>query len=62
MKKYAYKFVKMEKDFQLNMDKKIKAMEKEWNELGAQGWKFCTQVGDRAVFRKKYKDKDGEED
>ncbi|MDO4711843.1 MAG: hypothetical protein Q4A75_07665 [Peptostreptococcaceae bacterium] len=58
MKKYEHKFVKTDKGFHLNVDKKLQAMEKEWNELDTQNRRSCTRIDDAAIFLKKYKDKE----
>ncbi len=50
MKKYAYKFVKVKSKIGFDFDKKVSEMENEWNELGAQGWKFCTWANDVMIF------------
>lgn len=50
MKKYAYKFVKVKSKIGFDFDKKVSEMENEWNELGAQGWKFCTWANDVIIF------------
>lgn len=42
VKKYEYKFVVAKENLGLNFSKKVSHLEKKWNELGAEGWKFCT--------------------
>lgn len=50
MKKYAYKFVKVKSKIGFDFDKKVSEVENEWNELGVQGWKFCTWANDVMIF------------
>ena len=50
MKRYEYKFVKSKLKVGFDYDKKVADMEAEWNELGSQGWKFCTWANDVMVF------------
>lgn len=52
MKKYEYKFIKIKTKLGLNYDKKLAETENEWNQLGLQGWKFCTLVNGAVVFIK----------
>lgn len=52
MKKYEYKFIKIKTKLGLNYDKKLAETENEWNQLGLQGWKFCTWVNGAVVFIK----------
>lgn len=49
-KQYEYKFVKSKLKVGFDYDKKVADMEAEWNELGSQGWKFCTWANDVMVF------------
>lgn len=43
MKKYEYKFVKQEVKLGFVQNKKVEDVEKEWNELGKDGWRFCRE-------------------
>lgn len=52
MKKYEYKFVKTKFKTGFDYDRKVSEMEKEWNDLGSEGWKFCTWANDVMVFIK----------
>lgn len=47
---YEYKFVILPKKIGFNFEKKCKDLETEWNELGRQGWKFCTFGTGVAIF------------
>lgn len=49
MKKYEYKFIKAELKLGFDYSKKIAETEAESNELGKQGWRFCS-FGDGAVI------------
>ena len=50
MKKYEYKLVHFSTQFGFDFEKKMKTMEQQWNELGQQGWKYCTDGNDCTVF------------
>ncbi len=50
MKKYEYKFVKFDSESGFSYDKKVLALEKQWNELGEQGWKFCRDGNGFYIF------------
>lgn len=41
MKQYEYKVIRAKTKLGLDFDQKAADMEKEWNELGKDGWKFC---------------------
>lgn len=47
---YAYKFVSFPVKLGFDYAKKVHALEQQWNELGQQGWKFCTQGNGFIVF------------
>ncbi len=48
--KYEYKFVEFESKLGFNYDKKVIELEKQWNELGKQGWKFCKDGNGFTIF------------
>ena len=48
MKKYEYKFAQIEAKLGFNYALKIAQIEKQWNELGSQGWQFC-HAGDSVL-------------
>ena len=50
MKKYEYKFVEHENKLGFNYEKKVLELEKTWNELGEQGWKFCKDGNGFTIF------------
>jgi len=50
MKKYEYKFIKEGVKLGFDASKKIVEAEKEWNELGKQGWKFCKEGSGVMIF------------
>ncbi len=51
MKKYEYKFVKNSGiKLGFDYDKKVEDMEKEWNSLGENGWKFCRDGNGFTIF------------
>lgn len=50
MKKYEYRFVRTKARLGLDYDKKVSEAETQWNELGREGWRFCTWVDGAAVF------------
>ena len=41
MRKFEYKFVKISLKLGFDYDKKIRELERQWNELGEEGWQFC---------------------
>ena len=42
MTQYEYKVVRQKMKLGFDYDKKLDELEAEWNQLGAEGWKFCT--------------------
>ena len=50
MKKYEYKFVKQEVKLGFVQNKKVEDVEKEWNELGKDGWRFCREGTGVMIF------------
>lgn len=50
MKRYEYKFIKQEAKLGFAQQKKIEEAEKEWNDLGMQGWKFCKEGNGVIIF------------
>ena len=50
MKKYEYKFVRFPAQIGFDFEKKMKALEEQWNALGQEGWKFCKDGNDCVVF------------
>lgn len=50
MQKYEYKVVKSKVKIGFDYENKLLEMEKEWNELGKEGWKFCTWANDAIIF------------
>jgi hypothetical protein len=50
MKKYEYKFLVSKTKLGFDFEKKCASLEKEWNELGQQGWKFCSWGNGVAIF------------
>lgn len=49
IKRFEYKFVKKEQKLGFSINKKVEDAEKEWNELGRDGWKFCKE-GDGVII------------
>lgn len=47
--RFEYKFVKKELKLGFLINKKVEDAEKEWNELGRDGWKFCKE-GDGVII------------
>ena len=47
MKTYEYKFVETKTKLGLDFSKKVSDMERQWNEWGLEGWKFCTSHADK---------------
>lgn len=56
MTKYEYKFIKKISKIGFDTDKKIKDSEREWNELGKEGWKFCKEGNGVMIFIREYMD------
>ncbi len=50
MKQYEYKFVKFAIKPGFRYDEKVKQLERLWNELGKQGWRFCKDGYDFTIF------------
>lgn len=50
MKKYEYKMVESKGKIGLDFSKKVSDSEKRWNELGMEGWKFCTWGNGVVIF------------
>ena len=50
MKKYEYKIIEIKGKMGLDFSKKVEEMEKQWNELGMEGWKFCTWGNGVVIF------------
>lgn len=50
MKKYEYKFVKVGMKLGFDNNKKVEEAEKEWSDLGKQGWKFCKEGSGVIIF------------
>ena len=50
MKKYEYKFIEIKGKIGLDFSKKVSDSEKQWNELGMEGWKFCTWGNGVVIF------------
>lgn len=50
MKKYEYKFLEQRSKLGFDQSKKVEAAEKEWNELGAEGWRFCKEGSGVMIF------------
>lgn len=50
MEKYEYKFVVAKEKIGPDFSKKIFDLEKKWNELGAEGWKFRTWGNNGAMI------------
>ena len=50
LKKYEYKFVEVKGKIGLDFSKKVSDAEKQWNELGMEGWKFCTWGNGVMIF------------
>ncbi len=42
MKTYEYKFVVAKEKIGFDFSKKVSELEEVWNQLGREGWKFCT--------------------
>jgi len=54
MKKYGYKFLRQEAKLGFVQQKKIEDAEKEWNELGQQGWKFRKEGNGVIIFMREF--------
>ncbi len=50
MKTYEYKFVETKTKLGLDFSKKVSDMERQWNEWGLEGWKFCTWGNGVIIF------------
>ena len=50
MKQYEYKFVRTKSRLGFDYDRKLQEAEREWNNLGREGWKFCTWANDVTIF------------
>ncbi|MBF8982505.1 DUF4177 domain-containing protein [Lutibacter sp. B2] len=50
MKKIEYKIVVIKTKLGFNLEKKSKEFENELNELGQQGWRFCSWVNGGVLF------------
>lgn len=50
MKKYEYKFVQFPKEIGFDFKKKISESEKQWNQLGKEGWMFCKEGNGVIIF------------
>ena len=50
IKRFEYKFVKKELKLGVLINKKVEDAEKEWNELGRDGWKFCKEGAGVIIF------------
>jgi len=50
VKKYEYKFVNEKMKLGFDFNKKIEEAEQDWNKLGEQGWKFCSEGNGTIIF------------
>lgn len=50
MKKYEYKFMKFSSKLGFDFDNKCDELERQWNELGNQGWMFCKEGNGFIIF------------
>ena len=50
VKKYEYKFIEIETSLGLDWKKKMGETQERWDELGREGWQFCTRGGASLVF------------
>ena len=50
LEKYEYKFIESKGKIGLDFSKKVSDAEKQWNELGMGGWKFCTWGNGVMIF------------
>lgn len=50
MKKFEYKFAEIKTPLGLDWGKKIREMERQWNQLGQEGWQFCMSENGVLVF------------
>lgn len=54
MKKFEYKFVRISikenAKLGFSLDKKIEREEKQWNDLGREGWQFCKEGNGCFIF------------
>lgn len=55
---YEYKFLSFPAKLSFDYDKKLRELERQWNELGQHGWKFCTHGPDFTVFMREIPDTD----
>ena len=54
LERYEYKFIKQESKLGIMQGKEIEVIEKEWNELGKNGWRFCMEDKfGRLIFMRK---------
>ncbi len=50
MKKYEYKMIEVKTTLGFDWKKKVREAEERWNELGREGWQFCTWGNDVIIF------------
>ena len=51
MQQYEYKFVPIKPTLnKFQYERKLAQLEQQWQELGKNGWKFCTSIDDIAIF------------
>ena len=56
MKKYEYKFVRVQIQRGFDFEKKLEKAEEEWNALGREGWQFCANGNDCTIFMRELKE------
>lgn len=50
MRRYEYKFAKQDVVLGFSQTQKMEDAEKEWNDLGKEGWKFCKEGSGCIIF------------
>ncbi len=56
MKRFEYKFVQFPKEIGFDYKKKIIESEKQWNQLGSEGWMFCKEGNGVIIFMREIED------
>lgn len=51
--RYEYKILIEESKLGFDFKKKCRKMEVKWNELGNEGWEFCTFINGGVIFKRK---------
>lgn len=59
MRVFEYKFVRFPNQIGLNFDKKVLELERQWNQLGEEGWMFCKEADGVCIFVREKEQTDG---